>query len=87
VGTTINGSRIHHIDELAKMNATLNAQVGIVAVTRAGAQEVVDKLVAAGVQAILNFAPVSILVRPGIVVRHVDLTSQLEVLSYYLRAK
>ncbi|MDF2440683.1 MAG: redox-sensing transcriptional repressor [Abditibacteriota bacterium] len=87
VGTSINGTRIHHIDELARMNATLNAQVGVVAVTRAGAQEVVDKLVAAGVQAILNFAPVSILVRPGIVVRHVDLTSQMEVLSYYLRAK
>jgi redox-sensing transcriptional repressor len=87
VGTSINGVKIHHIDELAKMNASLNAQVGVVAVTRAAAQEVVDKLVAAGVQAILNFAPVSILVRPGIVVRHVDLTSQLEVLSYYLRAK
>lgn len=87
IGTSINGTRIHHIDELARMNATLNAQVGVVAVTRAGAQEVVDKLVAAGVQAILNFAPVSILVRPGIVVRHVDLTSQMEVLSYYLRAK
>lgn len=87
IGTTVNGTRIHHIDELARMNATLNAQVGVVAVTRAGAQEVVDKLVAAGVQAILNFAPVSILVRPGIVVRHVDLTSQMEVLSYYLRAK
>lgn len=87
VGEEINGVRVHHIDELARLNAQLNASVGVVAVTREAAQEVVDKLVAAGVQAILNFAPVSILVRPGIVVRHVDLTSQMEVLSYYLRAR
>jgi redox-sensing transcriptional repressor len=58
-----------------------------VAVPRAAAQEAVDKLVASGVQAILNFAPTSLLVRPGIVVRNVDLTSQMEVLSYYLRSK
>jgi redox-sensing transcriptional repressor len=87
VGEEINGVHVHHIDELARLNATLGATVGVVAVTREAAQEVVDKLVAAGVQAILNFAPVSILVRPGIVVRHVDLTSQMEVLSYYLRAR
>jgi redox-sensing transcriptional repressor len=87
VGTVINGLEVQHVDELARVNATLNAHVGVVSVTRGAAQEVVDKLVAAGVQAILNFAPVSILVRPGIVVRHVDLTSQMEVLSYYLRAR
>ncbi|MDQ3814214.1 MAG: redox-sensing transcriptional repressor Rex [Armatimonadota bacterium] len=87
VGQTLGGCPIHHIDELARINTTLNAQIGIVAVPRAAAQEAVDKLVAAGVQAILNFAPVRILVRPGIVVRNVDLTSELEVLSYYLRSK
>ena len=87
VGRTLGDCPIYHIDELAKINATLNAVVGIVTVPRAAAQEAVDKLVAAGVQAILNFAPMTILVRPGIVVRNVDLTSQLEVLSYYLRAK
>ena len=56
-------------------------------VPRAAAQEAVDKLVAAGVSAILNFAPIKIGVRPGIVVRNVDLASEMEVLSYYLRAK
>ncbi len=87
IGQTIGACLIHHIDELPKVNAQLNAQVGVVAVPRAAAQEAVDKLVASGVQAILNFAPMSLLVRPGIVVRNVDLTSQMEVLSYYLRAK
>jgi redox-sensing transcriptional repressor len=58
--------------------------VGIVAVPTPAAQEAVDFLVAAGVRAILNFAPTTIGTRPGITVRHVDLTSQMEILSYYL---
>lgn len=87
VGRTLAGQTVRHIDELTRANAGLQAPVGIVAVPRVAAQEVVDKLVAAGVQAILNFAPTSILVRPGIAVRNVDLSSEMEVLSYYLRAK
>lgn len=87
VGQSLNRCPIYHVDDLAKVNAALNAQMGIIAVPRAAAQETVDKLVAAGVQSILNFAPATILVRPGIVVRNVDLSSQLEVLSYYLGAQ
>jgi redox-sensing transcriptional repressor len=87
VGSKLGGMPIYHTDDLARINAEVGAQVGVVAVPRVAAQEAVDKLVAAGILAILNFAPTSILVRPGIVVRNVDLTSEMEVLSYYLRAK
>lgn len=87
VGQQFAGRTIQHIDELAKVNAEIGAQVAVVSVPRVAAQEAVDKLVAAGILAILNFAPTAILVRPGIVVRNVDLTSEMEVLSYYLRAK
>lgn len=87
IGTRMGDCPIHHIDELPKINARLGAVMGVVAVPGMAAQEAVDKLVASGVQAILNFAPVALLVRPGIVVRNVDLTSEMEVLSYYLRAK
>lgn len=87
IGRSMGSCPIYHIDELPRINAQMNAQVGVVAVPRGAAQEAVDKLVASGVQAILNFAPVALLVRPGIVVRNVDLTSQMEVLSYYLRSK
>jgi len=87
IGSTLGGCPIHHIDDLPKVNAALGAQVGIIAVPRAAAQEAVDKLVAAGVRSILNFAPAPVVARPGITVRHVDLTSQLEVLSYYLGAR
>lgn len=87
IGTKMREHTVHHVNELARMNAELQAPVGVVTVPRVAAQGVVDKLVAAGVHAILNFAPTAILVRPGIAVRNVDLTSEMEILSYYLRAK
>jgi redox-sensing transcriptional repressor len=76
---------VFHLTELSRRNTELGAQVGIVAVPVGSAQEAVDALVAAGVKAILNFAPTSISVRAGITSRNVDLTSQMEILSYYLR--
>lgn len=87
VGKKVSGLEVFHTDELARINAEIGAQVGVVTVPRAAAQEAVDKLVAAGILAILNFAPTKIGVRPGIAVRNVDLASEMEVLSYYLRAK
>lgn len=84
IGGTLANCTIANLDDIAKINIRCKAQMGVVAVPRAAAQDVVDKLVAAGVKSILNFAPTGILVRPGIAVRNVDLTSQLEVLSYYL---
>jgi redox-sensing transcriptional repressor len=87
VGTTLGEHIVQHVDELPHANQKLAAIVGVVAVPRVAAQGVVDKLVAAGVHAILNFAPTKVLVRPGIAVRDVDLTSEMEILSYYLRAR
>lgn len=87
VGTKLGDYAVQHIDNLPHANKKLAAPVGVVAVPRIAAQSVVDKLVAAGVHAILNFAPMTILVRPGIAVRNVDLTSEMEILSYYLRAR
>lgn len=85
IGAKIGDLEVMDVDTLPKVNAELKADVGIVAVPASAAQTVVDRLVAGGVKAILNFAPATPQVRPGIVVRNVDLTSELEVLSYYLQ--
>lgn len=86
-GKEIAGLQVTDVDDLPKINGELRAEIGIITVPAAAAQNVVDKLVASGIRAILNFAPTGIAVRSGIVVRNVDLTSELEVLSYYLRQK
>ena len=87
VGTVMDSCPVHALEELQAVNAAVKAEVGVITVPAGAAQKAADALAAAGVKAILNFAPTSILAPPGVTVRHVDLTSQMEVLSYYLRWK
>jgi redox-sensing transcriptional repressor len=75
------------LSELESINAKLKAQVGIIAVPATEAQSAVQALINARVRAILNFAPVTVTVPAGITVRNVDLTSQMEILSYYLHSR
>lgn len=63
IGSKLGDCVVRHVNDLPKINADIQAQVGVVAVPRGAAQGVVDRLVAANVQAILNFAPTTILVR------------------------
>jgi redox-sensing transcriptional repressor len=47
------------------------------------AQDVADRLVAAGIRSILNFAPAMLTVPEGVTIRKVDLAIELQILSYY----
>ena len=87
IGGALGECPIYAVSELQTVNARLKSEVGIVAVPTTSAQIAVDELVAAGARAILNFAPVAVQVPAGITVRNVDLTSQMEILSYYLRVE
>ena len=57
--------------------------IGIIATPAAAAQDVADRLVAAGVTSILNFAPAVISVPKGVSMRKVDLSIELQILSFY----
>ena len=59
-------------------------QMGIVAVPAEAAQTVTDQLVAAGIKTILNFAPARIRVPREVRLKDVDLSIELETLSFYL---
>ena len=60
-------------------------KMAILAVPGTAAQEVVNALVAAGIQAVLNFAPIILQVPANVVVNNVDLAIELENLSYFIR--
>ncbi|MCU1486264.1 MAG: putative AT-rich DNA-binding protein, partial [Actinomycetia bacterium] len=75
--------RIRHIDELADIVGELRVAIGVVATPATSAQQVVDRLVAAGVRSILNFAPASVAVPDGVFLRKVDLAVELQILSFY----
>lgn len=57
--------------------------MAILAVPAGSAQSVADRLVFAGVSSILNFAPVRVSVPEEVPVRQVDLSTELQILSYY----
>lgn len=70
---------------IAAFVAGRSVKLAILAVPAAVAQQVVNELVAAGIQAILNFAPVVLEVPENVVVNNVDLAVELENLSYFIR--
>lgn len=84
VGTEFNGLTIRHINDIDAVAHQHNVRMAIVAVSADHAQEVVDMLVKAGVEAILNYAPVSVQVPSGVWVRHIDPVSLLHSMMYYL---
>ena len=87
VGTAIGNVEVLPIEKLEEVVKQNRTQIGIVAVPAAVAQEIADKLISAGVQAILNFAPVVLNVPPEIELRNVDLVVNLEVLTFNVGAQ
>ncbi len=83
VDLVIGGVRVRKLDELAAVVRAQQVSIGVIATPAAAAQEAADRLVAAGVTSILNFAPVVLNVPLGINVRKVDLAVELQILSYY----
>lgn len=64
--------------------AALDIDIGVIATPLKAAQEVTEALVAAGVRGILNFAPRKLFVPAGVTLRTVDMTMELESLSFAL---
>ena len=72
------------MDRIRQVVREKGIQIAIVAVPGSAAEEVVESLVDAGVQAILNFAPVKLEAPPGVKIRNVDLAVDLGVLSFFV---
>ena len=70
------------LEDLVRRN---RVEIGIIAVTADAAQTVHDALVAAGIHAVLNFAPVQMRLAEGVKVKSVDLRINLESLSFHLK--
>jgi redox-sensing transcriptional repressor len=83
VGTVINGVTVRHIDEMAQIASEFQIAIGIIATPAVAAQGVADRMIAAGVSSILNFAPTIVTVPPEVSLRKVDLAVELQILSFY----
>lgn len=84
VGVPVGGLPVSHLDDIPKVCAERQISIGVIATPPTAAQSVCDRLVAGGVQCILNFAPVVLQVPPQIEVRKVDLAVELQILSFHV---
>jgi redox-sensing transcriptional repressor len=84
-GRIINDVRVQSPDELPQVVRSEQIEIGIITVPRYAAQRTLDLLVSAGIQAVLNFAPARLTAPRHIKLRNVDLSIELEGLSYFLQ--
>jgi len=82
-GLEVGGLVIEAVDEVERIVADRRIAIGVIATPADVAQEVADRLVSAGVGAILNFAPVVVSVPPTVSLRKVDLATELQILSFH----
>jgi redox-sensing transcriptional repressor len=82
VGQSVEGIPIFHLDDVSRIAAERHIRLGIIAVPGPAAQRVADALVAAGIEGILNFAPVTLNLPKHVRTVGVDLAIELEQLSF-----
>ena len=83
VGEVVAGLPVRPLEELEASIVERPIAIGVVATPAGPAQEVCDRLVAAGVRSVLNFAPCVLSVPDDVDVRKVDLSTELQILAFH----
>jgi redox-sensing transcriptional repressor len=84
IGRRLWDYEILDVSRLPEVVAREQVEIGVITTPAEAAQEVANRMVEAGINVILNFAPARVQVPSPAVVRHVDLTRELEVLCFFL---
>ena len=87
IGATISGLRVHSMTDLEEVIVEQRISIAVLAIPGAVAQKVCDRVVAAGITSILNFAPVVLAVPAHVDLRKVDLAAELQILSFHENRK
>ena len=83
VGEEVAGQQVRAMEDLPRLVAQDGLAIGVIATPPEGAQQACADLVAAGVRSLLNFAPAVLAVPDGVVVRKVDLSTELQILAFH----
>lgn len=78
---------IKDVASLATFTRQNNIQIAVITTPVSAAQSVCDTLVNAGIYSIMTFAPVTLNVPSGVDVRHIDLASELQILTFHEQTK
>lgn len=87
IGRRIKMLEVMGMDKVESVIRARRIRMAMLAVPAEHAQEVADQVVAAGVEAILNYAPVNISVPPGVYVQYIDPVVHLQRMTYYLHPR
>lgn len=82
IGTSVEGKEIYDLASLSKFAEISRIKLGVIAVPATAAQHVANQLVEAGIEGIMNFAPVTISLPDSVNLVSVDLAIELEQLSF-----
>lgn len=83
IGSSVAGLVVEDVARLEQVVAREGAALAVLATPAEGAQEVCDRLVAAGVSGILTFAPLVLRVPAEVDLRSVDLATELQILAFH----
>ena len=87
VGIDVHGVLVQPMEKLDIWLQAHQVDIAVLAVPRAHAQDMADRLVAGGVRAIWNFAPVDLTLPEGVAINNVHLSDSLHILSYRMNEK
>jgi len=87
IGERVGELEVVHIDDLPELVREQSIAIGLIATPATAVQDVADRMVAAGIRSILNFAPAPVAAPPGVSIRSVDLAVELQILAYYEQRK
>lgn len=84
IGQKAGGFTVEDTSHMVERIRAAHVKMAMISVPAAAAQDLADKLVQAGVRAILNYAPVSLSVPDNVYVQHIDPATHLQHMTYYL---
>lgn len=87
IGTKINNIPIYNIDDIRDIKRQVDASIGIICVPSSEANGVAFKLVASGIEAIWNFAPIKLNVNDDVIVSNMNMAQSLASLAHRLYIK
>jgi redox-sensing transcriptional repressor len=84
VGTDRGAGPVKPVDELEAFLENNTVHIAIITTPAAPAQALIDRITAAGVPSVLNFAPIRATTSQPAILRQVDLSTELMILSFHL---
>jgi len=86
IGQNWQGIRVADVASMEDAIERAGCNIGVIAAPAPAAQAIANRMAAAGIRAILNFAPTTLHVRAPVLVRNIDLAGELSMLTHWLTA-